>query len=159
MSKCNRRAWRVFVLATLALTLLSACKPAEEVRAPNGTLVLRVAMVGDCPDCEKAAYSPNGGIVVTLKLKGEIAKSDDIESVTKSVDGDKVQVALSFKEGSRPQILDASMGAVGQMNAWVVDGKVVKTAAISSPFSEQVVVAGMSNAEADRLFDAVSRHK
>jgi preprotein translocase subunit SecD len=159
MSKRNRCDWRVFVLVALLLSLLAACKPADEVRAPNETLLLRVAVIGDCPDCERATYSPNGGFVVSLKLKGVIAKASDIESVTKSVDGDKAQVGLSFKEGSRPDIRDASMGASGQMCAWIVDGKVVKTAAISSPFSEQVVVAGMSSGEADRLFDAVSRHK
>jgi preprotein translocase subunit SecD len=159
MLKRNRCEWRVFVLVALLLSLLAACKPADEVRAPNETLLLRVAVIGDCPDCEKAAYSPNGGFVVSLKLKGVIAKASDIESITKSVDGDKVQVALSFKEGSRPDIRDASMGASGQMCAWVVDGKVVKTAAISSPFSDELVVSGMTSGEADRLFDAVSQHK
>lgn len=159
MSKCNRRAWRVFVLATLALTLLSACKPAEEVRAPNGTLVLRVAMVGDCPTCERAAYSPNGALVVSLKLNGVIAKSSDVESVRKTAVGDKVEIGLNFKDGSRPQVLDASTASVGQMCAWIVDGKVVKSAAISSPFSDELVVSGMTSDEANRLFDAVSQRK
>jgi preprotein translocase subunit SecD len=159
MSIRKRRAWRVAILATLMLSLLAACKPADEVRAPNAALVLRVAMVGACPDCDTADYSPNGGFVVKVKLKGEIANSGDIESVTKSADGDKVQVRLSFRQGSRPQVLDASTGAVGQMCAWIVDGKVVKTAAIASPFSDEAVVSGMTSDDANRLFDAVSQHK
>ncbi len=158
MSIRNRRTWRVFILATWMLLLLAACKPADEVRAPNASLVLRVAMVGDCPTCERMAYSPNGGMVVSLKLRGVIAKFDDIESVTKSVDGDKTRISLSFKSSSRPQVLDASSSVVGQMCAWVVDGKVVKTAAISSPFSDEMVVSGLGSDEANRLFDAVSRH-
>ena len=147
------------ILMIVATMLLSACKPADEIRAPNENLLLRVAMVGDCPDCEKATYSPNGGFVVSLKLKGAIASSQDIESVTKAVDGDKFQVRLSFRQGSRPQVLDASTGAVGQMCAWLVDGRVVKTVAIASPLSDEAVVSGMTNDEANRLFDAVSQHK
>ena len=159
MSKRNRCNWRMFVLVASLLSLLAACKPADVVSAPNDSLVLRVAMVGDCPTCERAAYSPNGALVVSLKLNGVIAKSSDVESVRKTVDGDKTQVGLSFKQGSRPQILDASSAAVGQMCAWVVDGKVVKSAAITSPFSDELVVSGMTSAEASQLFDAVSQHK
>jgi preprotein translocase subunit SecD len=159
MSILNSRAERVFILATGMLFFLAACKPADEVRAPNESLLLRVAMVGTCPECDTADYSPNGGFVVKVKLKGEIARSGDIESVTKSVDGDKVRISLSFKQGSRPQVLDASTGAVGQMCAWIVDGKVVKTVAIASPLSDEADVSGMTNDEANRLFDAVSKHK
>jgi preprotein translocase subunit SecD len=141
------------------LSLLAACKPADQVGAPNESLLLRVAMVGACSDCDTADYSPNGGFVVKVKLKGEIARSGDIESVTKSADGDKVRITLSFKQSARPQILDASSGAVGQMCAWIVDGKVVKTVAIASPISDEAVVSGMTNDEANRLFEAISRHK
>ena len=124
----------------------------------------RAVAIGHRPvlaqECAEAALqSPNGTLVVSLKLKGELARSSDIESVKKSVDGDKFQVGLSFKEGSRPQILDASTAAVGQMCAWIVDGKVVKSAAIASPFSDELVVSGMTSGEANRLFDAVSRHQ
>lgn len=149
-------ALAVFVLWSSACTKITDTPPTVD-------MAFRIGSPQPCLACEEVGYRDTGrqGNAPLYLQRRPLLTSADIRDVSlgrDSVTGEPT-LRFIFKPEARERIQRVTADHVGELAAWVVNGKVIYAANIASPFSDAMQVSGMDEGEQIRLYEILTRTK
>lgn len=153
--------WRACVVIAFSLGL-SACAKTVET-PPVVDMAFRIAAPQPCLACEEVGYSDTKrqGATPLYLQRRPLLNSRDIRNVSRGEDSatGRPILVFTFQPEARAQIHRVTADHVGELAAWVVDGKVIYAANIASPFSDAMQVSGMDEDEQIRLYEILTSGK
>ncbi len=152
---------RAGALAMFALWT-SACTKVTDT-PPTIDMAFRIGSPQPCLACEEVGYrdTRRRGTVPLYLQRRRLLTSADVRDVSLGRDSVAGQPTLRFifKPEARERIQRVTADHVGELAAWVVNGKVIYAANIASPFSDAMQVSGMDEGEQIRLYEMLTGTK
>ena len=152
---------RAGALAAFAIGSTACAKIADT--PPTVDMAFRIGSPQPCLACEEIGYrdTHRWGTAPLYLQRRPLLTSRDIQDVSRDKDPVSGQPTLrfTFHPEARARIQRATADHVGELAAWVVNGKVIYAANIASPFSDAMQVSGMDEGEQIRLYEILTSPK